>query len=151
MATPSTLAQVRTAPPGAIGSAEAGTWKWPIGGSSGQAIGTTRSTKTPPFCSDVELVLQPGLVDRGDPGLLAGDGQRRDRQVDRVGVLEQGVLDHADQRGAQPRRRRLGQGDAMPGDVGLVRRRRSPARRVGSSAAAASPWASNSMPSALVT
>ena len=38
----------------------------------------------------------------------------------RLRVLEQRFLEHADQRRAQARRRRLRQGDAMPADVGLL-------------------------------
>ena len=36
------------------------TSKWPIGGSSGQAIGTTRSTKTPPRCRAASSSCEPG-------------------------------------------------------------------------------------------
>ena len=89
------LAQVSTAP-STVPTPVAGAWKWPAGGSSGQAIGTTRSTNTPAFSSAASSSLQPGLVDRGDPGRLAGDGERRDREVDVVGVFEQRLLDHAD-------------------------------------------------------
>jgi hypothetical protein len=55
-----------------------------------------------------------------DPRRLAGDRERRDREVHLVGVVEQRLLDDADDRRAQPRRRRLRQRDAVPGDVGFA-------------------------------
>src|SRR5205085_12248105 len=55
-----------------------------------------------------------------DPGRLAGDRERRDREVDVLGVFEQRLFDDTDQRHAQARRRRFRQRDAVPADVGLL-------------------------------
>jgi len=62
-------------------------------------------------------------VHGGDPRRLPGRGLRRDGQVQRVFVVEQRFFEHADQRGAQPRGGRLGQGDAVPADIGIGKHR----------------------------
>jgi hypothetical protein len=51
VATPSVCAQVRVTAAGAPGAPPGATSKWPTGGSSGQTIGTTRSTKTRARCN----------------------------------------------------------------------------------------------------
>ena len=119
VATPSMLAQVMTAP-----STRADTRRRRVEVAGRRVVGPGH--RHDPVDEDAgllqrrELVLEPGLVDGGDPGRLAGDGERRDGEVDALRVIEQRLFDHADERHAQARRRRLGQGDAVPADVGLL-------------------------------
>ena len=75
VATPSMLAQVMTAP-STVPTPDDGAWKWPAGGSSGQAIGTTRSTKTPAFCSAASSsssqALSTAAIQVGWPATASG-------------------------------------------------------------------------------
>jgi hypothetical protein len=66
-----------------------------------------------------DLGLQPLVRHRRDPGRLARARLRRDRQVHVGRVFEKRFFEHAAECGAQARGRRLGQGDAVPADVGV--------------------------------
>src|SRR5664280_2785029 len=100
LATPSAWAQVSVTPCGEVPSAACATWKWPIGGSSGHAIGTTRSTKTPPARrpglrrSQVTAVVREADVSWHRITLPKAPAARLRAAL--VGVLEEALLEDAE-------------------------------------------------------